>query len=235
MGSGGGAPEDDGEVIFANDKDSFVWWQWVGGHLGEIQHRTYEHLQLTGIALGFGFLLSAVLSLVALRFRKTYPPITFAAGFLYTIPSLALFSFLVTITGFTTTTAEIGLVSYTLLILIRNIVAGVDGVPGAVKEAADGMGFTPLRRFFVVDLRLATPTIVAGVRIAAVTTIGLVTVTSLIGEGGYGALITDGLQRDFSTPIVVGATLSVAMAIFFDVVLVVVERLITPWTRRGVR
>ena len=138
------------------------------------------------------------------------------------------------ITGFTRTTAEIGLVSYTLLILIRNTVAGVDGVPAAVKEAADGMGYTPARRFFAVDLRLATPAIVAGLRIAAVTTIGLVTVAAVIGEGGYGHFISDGLDRGFSTPIVVGATLSIVMAIVFDVVLVGVERLITPWARRRV-
>ena len=155
-------------------------------------------------------------------------------GVLYTIPSLALFVLLVPWTGFTTLTGEIGLVSYTLLILIRNIVAGVDGVPAPVKEAADAMGYRPMRRFFAVDLRLATPAIVAGLRIATVTTIGLVTVTGLIGLGGYGSLINDGLHRTFSTPIVVGAGLSVVMAIALDVGLVGVERVLTPWARRRV-
>ncbi len=219
-------------VLGSNGPNSFVWWSWVGDHLAEIRDRTTEHLELTAIALGVGFVLSGVLAAIALRFRRTYAPIVGVAGFLYTIPSLALFGFLVPITGFTTTTAEIGLVSYTLLILIRNIVAGVDGVPADVKEAADGMGYTRARRFFTVELRLATPAIVAGLRIAAVTTIGLVTVSSLIGQGGYGRLIKDGLDRDFSTPLVVGATLSVAMAIVFDLALVVVERRLTPWVRR---
>ena len=219
-------------MLLARVQDSFIWWGWVGDHYAEIRDRTMEHLTLTGIALLVGFVLSTVLAGVALRFRRTYGPITWVAGFLYTIPSLALFGFLVPITGFTTTTAEIGLVSYTLLILIRNIVAGVDGVPASVKEAADGMGYTRLRRFFAVDLRLATPAIIAGLRIAAVTTIGLVTVTALIGEGGYGRLIKDGLDRDFSTEIVLGAGLSVAMAIVFDVVLVLIERGLTPWARR---
>jgi len=219
-------------VLGSNGPNSFVWWSWVGDHLAEIGDRTTEHLELTAIALGVGFVLSGVLAAIALRFRRTYAPIVGVAGFLYTIPSLALFGFLVPITGFTTTTAEIGLVSYTLLILIRNIVAGVDGVPADVKEAADGMGYTRARRFFTVELRLATPAIVAGLRIAAVTTIGLVTVSSLIGQGGYGRLIKDGLDRDFSTPLVVGATLSVAMAIVFDLALVVVERRLTPWVRR---
>jgi osmoprotectant transport system permease protein len=183
--------------------------------------------------IGFG--MSVALAMLALRFRRTYTPITWVTGILYTIPSLALFAFLVPITGLGTVTAEIGLVSYTLLILVRNIVAGVDGVPAAVKEAADGMGYTPWRRVAAVDLRLATPAIVAGLRIAAVTTIGLVTITALVGAGGYGVLIDDGLSRRFNTPIVVGATLSIAMAIGFDLVLIGIERLLTPWARRRER
>ncbi|MBL8777283.1 MAG: ABC transporter permease [Acidimicrobiales bacterium] len=218
-------------LLGANGPDSFIWWAWVGDHLDEIWERTVQHVQLTAIALVVGFAISVVLALVALRFRRTYAPITAAAGVMYAIPSLALFAFLVPITGLTLLTAEIGLVSYTLLILIRNIVAGIDGVPTAVREAADGMGYTSWRRFVAVDLRLATPTIVAGLRIAAVTTIGLVTVTALIGQGGYGALINDGLSRSFNTPIVVGATLSIAMAITVDLLLVGFERLVTPWTR----
>jgi osmoprotectant transport system permease protein len=219
--------------VLAADSDSFLWWDWVDDHYEEIWDRTVEHLQLTGTALAIGFVVSVALSIVALRYRPTYAPITWVTGLLYTIPSLALFGFLLPITGFGTTTAVIGLVSYTLLILVRNIVAGVDGVPPAVKEAADGMGYTPWRRFVSVDLRLATPAIVAGLRVATVTTIGLVTVTVLIGAGGYGVLINDGLSRNFSTPIVVGATLSVAMAIGFDLVLLGIERVLTPWARRG--
>jgi osmoprotectant transport system permease protein len=229
-------------VLLAADKDSFIWWDWifgyttesgreVDGHLDVIWDATVEHLQLTFIALGVGFVLSMVLAAIALRWRRTYGPISGFAGVLYAIPSLALFAILFPITGLTVLTAEIGLVSYTLLILVRNIVAGVDGVPAAVKEAADGMGYKPLRRFFAVDLRLATPAIVAGIRIASVTTIGLVTVTFVIGYGGYGGLINDGLSRDFNTPVVVGAGLSILMALVFDAVLVLIERLLTPWTR----
>jgi osmoprotectant transport system permease protein len=102
-----------------------------------------------------------------------------------------------------------------------------------VKEAADGMGYRPLHRFFAVDLRLATPAIIAGVRIAAVTTVGLVTVTFVIGFGGYGGLINDGLSRNFNTPVVVGAGLSILLALAIDVVLILVERLTTPWARAG--
>jgi osmoprotectant transport system permease protein len=218
--------------LAANGPDSFIWWDWVDRHRELIKNATFEHLRLTVIAVAVGFVISSVLAVIAIRFRWTYAPITWVTGVLYTIPSLALFVLLVPITGFTTLTGEIGLVSYTLLILIRNIVAGVDGVPASVKEAADGMGFRPARRFFAVDLRLATPAIIAGLRIATVTTIGLVTVTGLIGLGGYGGLIDDGLNRLFSTPIVVGAGLSVAMAVALDLGLVLVERSLTPWARR---
>jgi osmoprotectant transport system permease protein len=218
--------------VLGNDSNSLVWWDWVGRHTDEIKAATFEHLRLTLIAVGVGFLIAGALSVVSLRFRWTYAPITWVTGILYTIPSLALFVLLVPWTGFTTLTGEIGLVSYTLLILIRNIVAGVDGVPEAVREAADAMGYTPSRRFFAVELRLATPAIVAGLRIATVTTIGLVTVTGLIGLGGYGGLINDGIDRTFSTPIVVGAGLSVAMAVLLDFGLVGIERLLTPWTHR---
>ena len=222
-------------VLAENGPDSFVWWSWVGDHLDEIWERTVQHVQLTVIALVVGFAVSVVLALVSLRFRRAYTPITGFAGVLYAIPSLALFAFLVPITGLTLLTAEIGLVGYTLLILVRNMVAGIDGVAVHVREAADAMGYTPWRRFLAVDVRLATPTIVAGLRIAEVTTIGLVTVTALIGQGGYGALINDGLSRSFSTPIVVGATLSIALAIVVDLLLLGAERLLTPWARAGRR
>jgi osmoprotectant transport system permease protein len=211
--------------------DPFIRWNWVTAHLGEIGARTLQHLELTGIAVGIGFVIAMALSILALRLRRTYTPITWFTGVLYTIPSIALFALLVPITGLTTLTAEIGLVSYTLLILIRNIVAGIDGVPPSVRDAAVAMGYRPWRMFFEIELPLATPVIVAGVRIATVTTVGLVTLTALIGQGGYGYFINDGLRRFFNTPLFVGAVLSVAMAIALDVALVFVERLLTPWQR----
>jgi osmoprotectant transport system permease protein len=218
-------------TLAANDADSFVWWDWVGRNLDEIWARSGEHLQLTAVALGVGLAISTVLAVVALRWRRTYAPITWVSGLLYAIPSVALFAILVPITGLSFLTAEIGLVSYTLLILVRNIVAGIDGVPAEVREAADGMGFTPGRRFWRVDVPLAVPTIIAGVRIAAVTVIGLVTVTALVGAGGYGVFILDGLGRNFTTPIVVGATLSIAMAVVIDLALLGAQHVLTPWAR----
>lgn len=212
--------------------EPFIRWNWIGSHLGEIGSRTVEHLELTGIAIGIGFVLALALSILAISRRRTYTPITWFAGILYTIPSIALFALLVPITGLTKTTAEVGLVSYTLLILIRNIVAGIDGVPASVREAATAMGYTRWRMFAEIELPLALPLIVAGLRIASVTTVGLVTVTALIGQGGYGYFIADGLRRFFTTPLVVGAVLSVLLAMSIDVALLGVERALTPWRRR---
>jgi osmoprotectant transport system permease protein len=219
--------------LLANDANSLVWWQWVRDHTHEIWVATGQHFWLTIVAVFFGLLISTALAVVILRFRWTQAPILSATNVLYTIPSLALFAFLVPITHLGFRTAEIGLVSYTLLILTRNIVTGIDGVPAGVTEAADGMGYTRWRRFFSVDLRLATPAIIAGIRIASVTTVGLVTITAIVGEGGYGSFILDGIDRDFSTPIVVGAVCSVALAIALDIAFVLIERLLTPWARRG--
>lgn len=224
-----------GVLAQAELRDQLVSWDWISRRYDEIWDATVSHLWLTVFAVGVGFLISVVLSAVALRWRRTYAPIAWVTGFLYTIPSLALFAFLVPLFGLGFVPAQVALVSYTLLILIRNIVAGVDGVPAAVKEAADGMGYGALRRFFAVDLRLATPTIIAGVRIAMVTVVGLVTITALIGEGGYGVFILDGLRRTFPTPVMLGITLSVVLAVSIDLVLILLERMLTPWTRRGVR
>jgi osmoprotectant transport system permease protein len=223
-------------LILLQASGGFFSWDWVFGHLDDIWDRTVEHLVLTVIAVGVGMLISLVLSVIALRFRWTYAPITWVTGVLYTIPSLALFAFLVPITGLSILTAEIGLVSYTLLILIRNTVAGIDAVPEATVESALGMGYTRRGLFFSVELPLAIPVIIAGLRIAAVTTIGLVTVTALIGQGGLGFFILRGLSL-FSSPIgttqiIVGTAVSVLLAVAVDIALVGVQRMSTPWARR---
>lgn len=207
-------------------------WDWVHSHSGDILAATRQHVELTAIAVGIGLAISVPLGLAARRWRWTEGPILGFTGALYTIPSLALFALLVPFTGLSRTTAEIGLVTYTLLILVRNIVAGLDGVPADVREAARGMGYRPLGQLLRVELPLALPVIVAGIRIATVTTIGLVTVTGLIGQGGLGALIIDGITRDFHTPLVVGATCSVALAVLADVGLAGLARLLAPWSRR---
>ncbi|MFI5268189.1 MAG: ABC transporter permease [Chloroflexota bacterium] len=212
--------------------EPLIRWDWLLAHLGDIAQRVEQHLVLTGIAVGVGLLLSLLLGIWAARRPAVYAPVTWVTGILYTIPSLALFALLVPFTGLSLLTAEIGLVSYTLLILIRNIVAGIRAVPAEVRESALGMGYTPRQVLWQVELPLALGVIIAGVRVATITTVGLVTVTALIGQGGLGFFILDGIQRFFSTPLIVGALLSVVLAVALDALLVRLERLATPWVKR---
>jgi osmoprotectant transport system permease protein len=206
-------------------------WDWVIDHLDVVWLAVGEHFWLTFLAVAIGFAISFPIAIYAFRHRRVYGPVTAAAGILYTIPSLALFAALTPLTGLSTTTAEVGLVSYTLLILIRNTVAGLSGVSDDVIEAAQGMGYTRSQLLWKVQLPLAAPAIMAGLRIATVTTIGLVTVTAVIGKGGLGYFILLGLTRTFSTAIILGGVLSMILAVFADVVLVRVERLLVPWAR----
>jgi osmoprotectant transport system permease protein len=212
---------------------SFWNWEWVGTHLDLIGEKLGEHLWLTLLAVGFGLVVSFPLAILAHRRARTYPAITWVTGLLYTIPSLALFALLVPFTGLSTLTAEIGLVSYTLLILIRNAVTGLGGTPEDVKEAARAMGYSERGVLWRVELPLALPVIVAGIRIATVTTIGLVTVTALIGKGGLGALMLGGFRRLYpQIAILVGVALSVALAVAADRLLLRAQRALTPWARR---
>jgi osmoprotectant transport system permease protein len=206
-------------------------WAWITGHRSRILHLLLQHVQLTVIAVVVGFLISFPLAVYAYRHRAAYLPITWITGLLYTIPSLALFVLLLPFTGLSITTVEVGLVSYTLLILIRNTVVGLRGVPEDVKEAARGMGYTDSQLLWRVELPLALPAIVAGIRIATVSTIGLATVGALIGRGGLGKLILDGLAILYATEYLLGALLSVALALVADGLLLVGQRLLTPWAR----
>jgi osmoprotectant transport system permease protein len=213
----------------------FFRWDWVLDNRSDVWLALGEHFYLTLLAVAVGFLISFPVGIYVFRHRRLYGPVTAVAGILYTIPSLALFAVLVPITGLASTlTAEIPLVIYTLLILIRNVVAGLDDVSGDVKEAAVGMGYTRRQLLWRVELPLALPTIIAGLRIATVTTIGLVTVTAIIGKGGFGYFILFGLTRTFSTAIVLGAVLSMLLAILADIALLRTERWLAPWLRRRV-
>ena len=212
-----------------------VRWSWVGRHLDDIRDALLQHVQLTVLAVLFGLLLAFPLSLAAIRWPRLYGPILGFTGVLFTIPSLALFILLIPFTGLQIQTALIGLTIYTLLILVRNMVEGLRGVDRDVREAAEAMGYTPARQLFQVELPLALPVIIAGVRIATVTTIGLVTVTALIGWGGLGQLFIEGFTLNFTTPIVVGIVLSALLAFAADLALVGLQHRLTPWARRGGR
>jgi osmoprotectant transport system permease protein len=220
-------------AAFGGD-EPVVRWDWLADHLDALVSGLLQHLRLTAIAVVVGFAISLGLALVALRFRVAMTPITAATGVLYAIPSLALFVLLTPITGLTTLTAEIALVSYTLQILVRALVAGVSGVNPAVREAAEGMGYGRAQLLWRVELPLALPVIVSGLRIATVTTVGLVPISGLLGSqlGGLGQLIFDGLNRSFPTPLLAGAVATVALAVGLDVALLGIERALTPWARR---
>jgi osmoprotectant transport system permease protein len=210
----------------------FVQWSWIFGHTHEIWTYTLQHLTLTVVPVAAGLAISLPIGVFAQRHRRFYAPIIGLTGFLYTIPSLALFVLLIPITGLSLTPVEIGLTTYTLLILIRNIVTGIDSVPADVVDAAAGMGFTTRQILWRVQVPLAFPAIMAGVRIATVSTVGLVTVGAIIGRGGLGQFITDGLQILFTTEILLGAVLSVVLAVIADGALVLVQRMMTPWSRK---
>ncbi|MBV9579529.1 MAG: ABC transporter permease [Chloroflexi bacterium] len=211
--------------------DPPILWSWTFDHLPDIGRRVEEHLILTGIAVGVGFVIAFALALAIRRLPVLYSPVTWVTGVMYAIPSLALFALLVPFTGLTILTAEIGLISYTLLILVRNIVSGFRSVPPDVRESAIGMGYSQWQMLWRIELPLAMSVIIAGLRVALITTIGLVTVTGVIGQGGLGALILQGIQQFFATPLVIGAVLSIVLAIVLDAVLVLVQRGVTPWTR----
>jgi osmoprotectant transport system permease protein len=208
-----------------------IIWDWVPNNAELLAVTALDHLVLTLVAVGVGLVLSFALALLIVRDPRSSGPILGIAGILYTIPSLALFALLVPITGLTALTAEIGLISYTLLILIRNIVAGFDSVAPDIREAADAMGYTPFGRLLRVELPLAVPLIVAGLRIATVTTIGLVMVTALIGEGGLGQLTLRGFNLQNWAEVYSSSIVTVLLAVEADGAHVIGGRLGTPWSR----
>ncbi len=208
-------------------------FEWVLGHLDQVGDRIVQHLQLTVLPLVFGILISLVLAVWAVRQPRAYAPITAVAGLLYTIPSLAAFAALRPIFGLSLMTALIPLTTYTILILFRSFAAGFTSVPADILEAAEGMGYTRRQRLFRVELPLAVPLIIAGIRLASVTTIGLATIAAVLGDafGGLGQLITEGIQFLFPTKYLLGAVLSVLLAFAADSLFVQVERVVTPWAR----
>jgi osmoprotectant transport system permease protein len=218
-------------MILGANVDRWLWWDWVGRNTDLIWSSLREHVILTAFAVGIGLLISLPLGVLAVRWRWLYTPTLGVTGILYTIPSLAAFALLIPITGLTRTTALIPLTSYTLLILFRNVVEGLDGVPAEIKDAADGMGYGRLRRLVQIELPLALPAIMAGIRIATVTVIGLAAVAGLLAIPSLGNLIYIGQNRPIRTAITVGIALSMVLALIADLGLGLVQRLLSPWAR----
>lgn len=213
------------------ENNPIIRWSYLTEQSDRIIQALVQHVQLTVGAVSIGLALSMVLAGIGLRYRWTMGPITGTTAVLYTIPSVAFFGVLVPYTGSSATTALIPLVCFTLLILVTNIVDGFRAVPRPVKEAAEGMGLSPTSRVLTVELPIATPYIINGLRIATVTTVGLVTVAAIIGYGGLGRLILDGLRRGFWTPLTIGAALSILLAIVLDLAFFLLGRALTPWSR----
>lgn len=225
---------DPGTAVLAQDEAPNPWfsgsyvsdnWHTIVGYLG-------EHVRLTVAAVLLGTLIALPLALLARRTRFLAGSVLGLSTVVYTIPSLAMFAFIFPFTGLSSTTVLIGLVAYSLVILVRNFLTGLQGVPGDVREAARGMGYGSLRMFLQVDLPLALPAFMAGLRIATVSTVALTTVGVLVGHGGLGQLIIGGFNANFyRAEIVTGALGCVLLALVFDVLLAGTERLLTPWAR----
>jgi len=208
-------------------------WAYLRDNSDAILAATKQHVTLTLLSVAFGLLLALPLALLARRSRRLETLVVGLAGVIYTIPSLALFAVLAPITGLTKTTVVIGLTAYTLLILVRNVLAGLQGVPADVVEAAQGMGLGPARLLLRVQLPLAAPAIFAGLRVATVSTVALVTVGAVVSNGGLGQLIFEGFNNNFYRAEILTATLlCVLLAAAADLLLLLVERVVTPWRRR---
>ncbi|MFD9881436.1 ABC transporter permease [Streptomyces alboflavus] len=209
-----------------------VDWSWLADHTDDLTTLTVNHLQAALSAVFFGLLISLPLAVLAHRVRPLRGLLLGLSNILFTIPSIAVFVLLLPVSGLTRTTTVTGLTIYTLVVLLRNTVEGLDSVPQKTKEAAKAMGTKPLRTLLTVELPLALPVIMAGVRIATVMSISLVSVATYIGDGGLGQLFTDGFQRDFPTPVIAGVVLTLLLALVADALLVAVQYVLTPWNRR---
>jgi osmoprotectant transport system permease protein len=207
---------------------------WIGNHWGDtLQPALIQHVQLTLIAVGIGFAISFALALVGFRWRVFDPPLGAFTDLLYTIPSLALFQLLVPLTGLSVTTVEIALVSYTFFVLYRNILAGLRGVPEEVLESARGMGLTRVQTFMRVELPLAAPAILAGLRLATVSTISIATVAAFLIQDGLGFPIFDAIETPdiFKTELLAAGALTILLALTADGMLALIQRALTPWSR----
>ena len=206
-------------------------WNWIGTHTDLLGELLAQHVYLALVPVLLGLAISLPLGLSCVRWPRIYPIVLAVTSTLYALPSLALFVVLIQYTGFSAWTVILPLTVYTLAVLVRNVVDGLHSVPDHVRQAAVAMGFSAARRLVQVELPIAVPVDFAGLRVATVANISLVSIGSLIGISGLGQLFVDGIQRNFPTPIVVGIVLTVALAVLADLALVLLQRVLTPWSR----
>ena len=210
-----------------------MMWSWIPSNASLVWQLTWENLKLGVLPALYGLVIALPLGIIAARWRWFYPPALTVVNILYAIPSIALFVALIPKFGLTDTTVIIALTVFSLCVILPNVVEGLRGVPPAVTQAATAMGYGPLRRLALVELPLAIPVIIAGLRVGVVSSISLASVGQLIGVSSLGYLFIDGLQRAFPTEIYVGLVLVVVLAILCDLVLVAVRRALTPWLARS--
>ncbi|MEU9884764.1 ABC transporter permease [Sphaerisporangium sp. NPDC051011] len=214
------------------DTEPLVRWDWIGRNWPSIQQLLIDHIVMALIPVVLGLVIALPLGLASARWRVLYQPTVGLMNVVYSLPSLAVFIVLIPITGLAErTTVIVPLTFYSLAVLIPAVVDGLGAVPDSVRQSAVAMGFGPMRRLLQVDLPIAVPVVLAGLRVATVSSISLVSVGALIGRGGLGYLFIDGWQRQFYTPIVVGIVLVVALAVLADGLIVLAQRLLTPWAR----
>jgi osmoprotectant transport system permease protein len=207
---------------------------WILDHLDDIGYYALQHAWLAALPLVLGLLLATPLGWAARRYRGLYTPVVAGTGLLYTIPSLALFVLLPPLLGLRIldpANVIVALTVYTVALLVRTVADALSAVPPVVVNAATAMGYTPLRRFVAVELPLSVPVVVAGLRVAAVSSISLVTVGAVIGFGGLGKMFTDGFQRGIPAEIVTGIVLVLVLALVIDGLLLLLGRALTPWDR----
>ncbi len=207
-------------------------WSWISSNGPLIWRLTWENIKLGVLSSLYGLAISLPLGIVAARWRWFYPPTLTVVNVIYAIPALALFIALIPSLGLSDTNVIVALTLFSLCVILPNVVAGLHGVPAPVRQAATAMGYGALRRLVLVELPLAVPVIIAGLRVGVVSSISLATVGQLIGVSSLGYLFIDGLQRSFPTEIYVGLVLIIALAVACDLVLVGVRRLCTPWMAR---
>jgi osmoprotectant transport system permease protein len=221
---------DVGNLCQARESHVFCW-DWARENIDRYGTPTVQHLEIVVLSVAIGFAVAFALALLAHRRRRLQPPLLAATGVLYTIPSIAFFFLLLPLTGFGRDTAIVVLAAYTLQIIYRNTILGLANVPDSVKDAARGMGFTNRQILWRIELPLAIPEIVAGLRVATVSTIAIATLVVFIDAGGLGSQMYGEGNLNFPTAVIIAAAIVIVMALAFDLVLLIVQRLTTPWRR----
>ncbi|MEO3800858.1 ABC transporter permease subunit [Nonomuraea sp. B1E8] len=211
-------------------------WEWIGrnwdtGRVGSIKDLLIDHLTMSLVPILFALIVALPLGLACVRWRWLYQPASGLMNVIYALPSLPVFMLLISVTGLSQTTVIIPLAFYGVAVLLPAVVGGLDSVPDHVRQSAVAMGFSPLRRLLAVELPIAVPVVLAGLRVVAVSSISLVSVGALIGQGGLGGLFTRAYQNPFMPPVIVGIVLIVLLALIADGLLVLAQRVLTPWVR----